>query len=161
MSHVRCWLGLQVLVQSIQWVVLSAARYAGQVVHLPAPRAHATGLLDDPRLLHATQQLQPLHGQDAVIGAGPEHGEDMQFQRAYHPDGRALGPGALFGGMPLACKMLEGVAAGFILDSSAGLLLGYGVAALGYVPADLVGLSASLLSGQLMSALAIRAQAYP
>ncbi|MNQ96830.1 hypothetical protein D3C85_1124500 [compost metagenome] len=152
---------LEEFVQPLQRVVLRAASDAGQVIDFSAHAAYPAGLLDDAGLLHAAKELHPLHRQDAVVRALAEHREHMQLQGADGSHRRSVRPAAALGGVPLAGQVLEGVAGGLLLGGLAGALGGQGVATFGGIVAQLGGLLAGLLAGQLVAALAVGAQPDP
>ncbi|MNE37094.1 hypothetical protein D3C80_1309330 [compost metagenome] len=154
-------LGQQELVQPFERVVGGPASDAGKVVDFPAHATHTAGLLDDAGLLHAAQELHPLHRQDAGVGALAEHKEHMFLQRADGANRRPFRPSLALDCVPLAGQMLEGVVGRFELRCLLGTLGRHDAAILRGAVTQLADFAAGLFAGQLVGAVTIAAESQP
>ncbi|MCY1439589.1 hypothetical protein D3C76_1358500 [compost metagenome] len=161
MGEVFDGLGQQELVQAFERVVGGTASDAGKVVDFPAHATNAAGLLDDAGLLHAAQELHPLHRQNSGVGALAEHGEHMFLQRADGANRRPFRPSLALDCVPLTGQMLEGVVGRLELRCLLGTLGRHDAAILRGTVAQLADFAAGLFASQLVVAGAVAAESQP
>ncbi|MCY1433414.1 hypothetical protein D9M71_494410 [compost metagenome] len=100
-------LGLQKAIEAFERLVNGAAGDAGEVVDFLARATHTAHLLNDALLLHTSEELHPLDGQDLRKRALAEDGEDMKLQGADCADSSVLCPTGCSDLYPLSGQFLE------------------------------------------------------
>ena len=109
MGEIFYRLGQKELMQAFERVVSGASGNPGEIVDFSAHAANATCLLHDACLFHGSQEVHPLHRQNAGERPFTEHGENVLFQCSDGSDSSPFCPGLAFGAVPLARQALEGV----------------------------------------------------
>ncbi|MCY1373787.1 hypothetical protein D9M69_610810 [compost metagenome] len=99
--------GLQKAIEAFERIVNGAAGDASEVVNLFARTAYTAHLLNDALLLHTSEELHPLDGQDLRKWALAEDGEDMKFQGADCANSSVLCPTGCADLYPLSGQFLE------------------------------------------------------